>query len=188
MAIVGAQPDRQVWVSPLRQIELCAQQRAKEADLDMADPGAKEVLRRFLVEEVASWRADYTEGKRPFDIVDPEAAVEKALRNLVGYGPLEPLLAEADVWEIMVNGPSSIFVKRRSGRGGFHDEVFHDDEHVARVITKIMEDSSASHRKLDPAEGLQDAQLEGGARMHIVHADIGRDGQASESTYSEVVP
>jgi pilus assembly protein CpaF len=142
----------------------------------MADPGAKEVLRRFLVEEVASWRADYTEGKRPFDIVDPEAAVEKALRNLVGYGPLEPLLAEADVWEIMVNGPSSIFVKRRSGRGGFHDEVFHDDEHVARVITKIMEDSSASHRKLDPAEGLQDAQLEGGARMHIVHADIGRDG------------
>ena len=91
------------------------------------------------------------------------------------------------MWEIMVNGPSSIFVKRRSGRGGFHDEVFHDDEHVARVITKIMEDSSASHRKLDPAEGLQDAQLEGGARMHIVHADISRDLQASESTYSEVV-
>ena len=54
--------------------------------------------------------------------------------------------------------------------------MFHDDEHVARVITKIFEDSSASHRRLDPAEGPQDAQLDDGARMHIVHADVGRDG------------
>ncbi len=176
MAILGEQPGRQVWVSPLRQIELSAQERAKEADLDMANPGAKDALRNLLVDEVAQWRGDYREGSRPFDIVDPDAAVDKALRNLVGYGPLEPLLADPDVWEIMVNGPSSIFVKRRSGPGGFHDEVFHDDDHVARVITKIMEDSAASHRKLDPADGLQDAQLDDGARMHIVHADIGRDG------------
>ena len=163
-------------MSPLRQIELAAQERAKEADLDMGEPGATDVLRRLLGEEVAEWRSQYRAGRQSLDIVDPDGAVERALRNLVGYGPLEALLSDPDVWEIMINGPSSIFVKRRSASGGFHDEVFHDDEHVTRVITKILEDSSASHRKLDPAEGLQDAQLDDGARMHIVHADVGRDG------------
>jgi pilus assembly protein CpaF len=45
-----------------------------------------------------------------------------------------------------------------------------------RTLTKILDDASGAHRKLDPAEGLQDAQLESGARLHIVHGDIGRDG------------
>ena len=76
----------------------------------------------------------------------------------------------------MINGPASVFTKRHSGTGGYHSEVFHDDDHVVRVLTKILDESSRSHRKLDPAEGLQDAQLESGARLHIVHSDIGRDG------------
>jgi type IV secretory pathway ATPase VirB11/archaellum biosynthesis ATPase len=86
----------------------------------------------------------------------------------------------------MVNGPGAIFTKRHSGAGGYHHEVFHDDEHVVRVLTKILDDASRSHRKLDPAEGLQDAQLDNGARIHIVHADVARDGQASERTYAQV--
>jgi pilus assembly protein CpaF len=80
------------------------------------------------------------------------------------------------VWEIMINAPDAIFTKRHSGAGGYHHEVFHDDEHVVRVLTKILDDASRSHRKLDPAEGLQDAQLDSGARLHIVHSDVGRDG------------
>ena len=44
------------------------------------------------------------------------------------------------------------------------------------MLTKILDDASRSHRKLDPAEGLQDAQLDNGARLHIVHADVARDG------------
>ncbi|MGH9115460.1 MAG: CpaF family protein [Acidimicrobiales bacterium] len=83
---------------------------------------------------------------------------------------------EPYVWEIMINGPASIFTKRHSGAGGYHHEVFHDDDHVVRVLTKILDDASRSHRKLEPAEGLQDAQLDNGARIHIVHSDVGRDG------------
>jgi pilus assembly protein CpaF len=44
------------------------------------------------------------------------------------------------------------------------------------VLTKILDDASRSHRKLDATEGLQDAQLDNGARLHIVHSDVGRDG------------
>src|SRR5690242_14886013 len=75
----------------------------------------------------------------------------------------------------MINAPDAIFVKRHKGTSGYHDEVFHDDDHVLRTLTKILDDSSSSHRKLDPAEGLQDAQLDTGARLHIVHGDVGRD-------------
>lgn len=166
----------QGWTSPLREIERTVQERAKAAEIDMSEPRARERLRDLLVDEVGRWRDEFRRGQRPVDIADPDRAVERALRNLVGYGPLEPLLADPDVWEIMVNGPDSIFTKRHSGVGGYHSEVFHDDEHVGRVLTKILDDASRSHRKLDPSEGLQDAQLDNGARLHIVHSDIGRDG------------
>ncbi len=164
------------WTSPVREVERAVQERAKAANLDMAAPGAGDHLQELLIEEVGRWRTEYRRGRRAVDIADPEAAVERALRNLTGYGPLEPLLADPDVWEIMVNGPGSIFTKRHSGMGGYHHEVFHDDDHVVRVLTKILDDASGSHRKLDPAEGLQDAQLDNGARLHIVHSDVGRDG------------
>jgi pilus assembly protein CpaF len=142
----------------------------------MADPGARDKLRGLLVDQVRAWREEFRKGRRPVDIADPDGAVERALRNLTGYGPLDPLLDDPDVWEIMINGPSSIFTKRHSGTGGYHHEVFHDDDHVIRVLTKVLDDASRSHRKLDPSEGLQDAQLDSGARLHIVHSDIGRDG------------
>jgi len=47
---------------------------------------------------------------------------------------------------------------------------------VLRILTKILDDASSAHRKLDPAEGLQDAQLDNGARLHIVHGDVARGG------------
>jgi pilus assembly protein CpaF len=95
------------WISPLRAIERAAQEEAKRRALDMGEPGAREQLRAVLEQEVARWRQEYRKGLRPLDIADPEAAVERALRNLIGYGPLEPLLEDPDVWEIMVNGPAS---------------------------------------------------------------------------------
>jgi len=76
----------------------------------------------------------------------------------------------------MINAPDAIFVKRHRGVSGYHDEVFHDDDHVLRTLTKILDDAASSHRKLDAAEGLQDAQLDNGSRLHIVHGDVGRDG------------
>jgi len=163
-------------VSPLQEVERAVQERAKAVSLDMGSPDAQRRLRALVDEEVASWSDDFKRGLRSFDIADQELVAERAFRNVAGYGPLEPLLADDDVWEIMVNGPDAIFVKRHTGPSGYHDEVFHDDEHVVRTLTKILDDASGSHRKLDPAEGLQDAQLDNGARIHIVHGDVGRDG------------
>jgi len=165
-----------VEASPLQDIERRVQARAKDTALDMAGEGSKAKLRALIADEVAAWSDGYKRGLRAFDLADPEIVAERAYRNLAGYGPLEPLLADDDVWEIMVNAPDQIFVKRHRGTSGYHDEAFNDDDHVVRTLTKILDEAAGSHRKLDPAEGLQDAQLDTGARLHIVHGDVGRDG------------
>ena len=160
--------------SPLVEIEQRVLQRAKEEALDVGGTGDSARLRELLEDEVTRWSLDFKHGRREYDLPDPVRVVEKVARNLTGYGPLEPLLADDDVWEIMINAPDQIFVKRHRGDSGYHDESFHDDEHVIRTLTKILDDASGSHRKLDPSEGLQDAQLDSGARLHIVHRDVGR--------------
>ena len=161
---------------PLEEIERAVQEQAKDISLEMASAGGREKLRALIAEEVGRWSLDHRRGLRPYDLSEPDLVAERAFRNLAGYGPLGPLLDDDDVWEIMVNAPDSVFVKRHRGSSGYHDEVFHDDDHVVRTLTKILDDASASHRKLDPAEGLQDAQLDDGARLHIVHGDISRGG------------
>ncbi len=163
-------------LSPLEMIEAAVQQRAQAARLDMSDPDAAAKLRDLISDEIANWALDHAHGRRSHALADPVALADRAFRNLAGYGPLQPLLADPDVWEIMVNSPMAVFVKRHRGPSGYHDEVFHDDAHVLRTLTKILDDASTSHRKLDPSEGLQDAQLDDGARIHIVHADLARGG------------
>ena len=162
--------------SPLLEIELQVQARAKDRALDMDAPSGREALRALVEDALSDWSSEYRRGLRSFDLGNPELVADRAFRNLAGYGPLEPLLADDDVWEIMINAPDAIFVKRHRGPSGYHDEVFHDDDHVVRTLTKILDDATGSHRKLDPAEGLQDAQLDNGSRLHIVHGDVGRDG------------
>jgi pilus assembly protein CpaF len=163
-------------LSPLAEIERAVQERAKAVALEVSAPGGEAALRALIDGEVARWRDDHRRGRRPFDLADPEQVVERAFRNLARYGPLTPLLADDDVWEIMVNGPAEVFVRRHQGVSGYHDETFHDDDHVLRTLTKLLDDASGAHRKLDPAEGLQDAQLDDGSRVHVVHGDVARGG------------
>jgi len=163
-------------ISPLAEIELLVQRRARDLTIATNATAGRAQVRNLVHEEITRWNAEHSRGRRPFPLADPDIMGDRALRNLLGYGPLQPLLDDDDVWEIMLNAPDSIFVKRHQGPSGFHDEVFHDDDHVTRTLTKILDDASTSHRKLDPAEGLQDAQLADGARLHIVHADCSRGG------------
>ncbi len=165
--------------SPLEAIERAVQARAKGLDLDMSAPGSEVELLALIDDEVERWADGARRGSRPVELSRPDEVTERAFRNLRGYGPLSELLEDDDVWEVMVNSPSEIFVKRHRGPSGYHDEAFHNDEHVVRTLTRILEDASTSHRKLDPAEGLQDAQLDDGSRMHVVHGDLTRGGHTT---------
>lgn len=162
--------------TPLAEIEKAVQRRAKDEALDLDSIATQRALATFVDDEIARWNDEFQRGLRPYHLPDADLVSERAMRNLTGYGPLGPLLIDDDVWEIMINAPDAIFVKRHRGPSGYHDEVFHDDEHVIRTLTKILDDASTAHRKLDPSEGLQDAQLDDGARLHIVHGDIAHGG------------
>jgi pilus assembly protein CpaF len=162
---------------PLVVIEERVRARATTERIDIATAGSMDRLRSLVTEEIAAYRVAHQQGLTRFDVSDPATLGARALRNIAGYGPLEELLNDDSVFEIMVNGPSTIFVKRHDGTSGYHHEVFHDADHVQRTVTKILDDNaSGSHRKLDPSEGLQDAQLINGARLHLVHGDVARDG------------
>ncbi len=165
-------------ISPLIAVERAVQDEAKVLGLNPDSPTGRADLERLVNVQLERWQQDFERGERPHPISDPSLTLTRAVRNIAGYGPLEPLLADDDVYEIMINAPAAIFVKRHSRPSEYHDEVFHDDEHVLRTLTKILDDatSAGANRKLDPSEGLQDAQLDSGARLHIVHQDIGRDG------------
>ncbi|GGI05609.1 CpaF family protein [Egicoccus halophilus] len=167
---------RPAFDSPLIEIERQVLRRAKDETLDLEGADATGRVRALVADEVSRWRSDYQHGLRDFDLPDPDLVAQRVERNLLGYGPLESLLDDDDVWEIMINAPDEIFVKRHLGVSGYHDDAFHDDEHVTRTLTKLLDDASQSHRKLDASEGLQDAQLDSGARLHIVHRDVGRGG------------
>lgn len=161
--------------SPLRHIERAVQERAAALRLDMAASSSEQILRRLVEDEIDRWNLDHRRGLRGFPLVDREVVADRAVRNLTGFGPLEELLADDDVWELMINAPDAIFVRRHRGPSGYHHEGFHDDDHVLRTMTRLL-DEAGTHRKLDPAEGLQDAQLRSGARVHLAHGDLTRGG------------
>ncbi|MBI2708695.1 MAG: CpaF family protein [Actinobacteria bacterium] len=163
-------------VNPLQEIEQTVLERAKAIAISVDGAEGRSQLHKLIREAVDQWSDDYKRGRHAFDLPDPELVVDRAFRNLAGYGPLEPLLRDDDVWEVMINAPDAVFVKRHRGPSGYHDEVFHDDEHVVRILTKVLDDAAGAHRKLDPSEGLQDAQLDDGARLHIVHQDVAKGG------------
>jgi pilus assembly protein CpaF len=162
--------------SPLIEVERLALDVAKERHISPGHDDGDAQLRAIVSELVEQWRADFRRGIRRIDLAEPELIVERAISNLTGYGPLTALLEDDDVWEIMLNAPDQIFVKRHRGPSGYHHESFHDDDHVLRTVTRIVDRSSGAHRALDPTSGLQDAQLDNGARLHIVHGDIARGG------------
>jgi len=163
-------------IAPLLDVELSVQARAKDAAIDLATADGHQRLRTLIDDELRRWDDDVRHGRRSIVITNPDLLASRAWRNLVQYGPLTDLLNDPDVWEIEINSPTEIFVKRHRGTSGYHHETFHDDEHVIRTLTKLLDDSSTSHRKLDSTEGLQDAQLDDGSRLHIVHGDLARGG------------
>ncbi len=161
-------------LSPLAEIERNVQAVAKQRGLDVTSEAGRSATRELIDEQLALWSAAFKAGRRAYALANPHVIAERAMRNLTAYGPLQPLLDDNDVWEICINAPDQIFVKRHSGPGTYHDEVFHDEDHVVRTLTRVLDDAGGAHRKFDPSEGLQDAQLSNGARVHIVHSDVGR--------------
>lgn len=98
--------------------------------------------------------------------------VADVLDEVVGYGPLEGLLADDGITEIMVNGPRQIFVER-NGKVMLTKVHFADDDHVQRIINKIVQPLG---RRVDSKTPLVDARLPDGSRVNAVVPPCAIDG------------
>lgn len=98
--------------------------------------------------------------------------IDYVLDDMMGFGPLERLLADDTVSDIMVNGPQQVYVER-AGRMELTDMSFRDDGHVLNIATRIV---SAAGRRVDETTPLVDARLPDGSRINVTIPPLALDG------------
>lgn len=111
-----------------------------------------------------------TQLKLPEDL--KKEIFKQVLNDLLGFGPIQPLLDDSDVSEVMVNGPKKIFIEK-NGQLSKSDITFDDDEHVLRVIDRII---LPLGRRVDFDSPTVDARLPDGSRVNAVVRPVAIDG------------
>ncbi|WP_193370761.1 CpaF family protein [Pelagibius marinus] len=109
---------------------------------------------------------------RPLNRQEQAQLVDDVLDELLGLGPLEPLLKDASVTDILVNCHSNVFVERG---GQLHPTAvrFKDDRHLLRIIGRIV---SAVGRRVDESQPMVDARLADGSRVNAIIPPLAVDG------------
>ena len=98
--------------------------------------------------------------------------IEELYNDIVGLGPLEPLLADPDITEVMVNGYDKVYVEIR-GKIEATDIKFRDNNHVMNIINRIV---SSVGRRIDEASPMVDARLADGSRVNAVIPPVSLSG------------
>lgn len=133
----------------------------KDQKSDKLRPQIKEAVKQLLMEEDTL-----------LTTTERERLVEEIVNETMGLGPLEQLLADATISEIMINGPHTIFVERK-GKVVESDVKFKDDGHLMQIIDRIV---SAVGRRVDETQPLCDARLRDGSRFNCIIPPLALDG------------
>ncbi len=136
------------------------------AALDQLPRAQIEVEVRDIVQELLQERLE------TLNAAERDELVVEVLDELLGLGPLEPLLKDESITDILVNGYLTVFVER----GGLLERVptrFQDEKHLLRIIQKIV---SAVGRRIDESSPFVDARLADGSRVNAIIAPLAIDG------------
>ena len=118
------------------------------------------------IRDVSEDRKMHLNGREVADLV------QAVLADMLGLGPLERLLADESVTDIMVNGPDQIYIER-GGKLELTPVRFRDNEHVTAVASRIV---SAVGRRIDEAQPMVDARLKDGSRVNVAVPPLAIDG------------
>jgi pilus assembly protein CpaF len=134
---------------------------------------AAEMPRPAFEAQLTGWVKELlAETKIQLNFAEQRELVESLIADMLGLGPLEPLMSDETITDIMVNGPRQVYIERR-GKLELADVQFRDDQHVMNVATKIV---SRIGRRIDEAKPLVDARLEDGSRVNIIIPPLALDG------------
>src|SRR5207249_355463 len=152
---------------------------------DLKSSVHRDLISRVDLERVANQRDEYTRGqvlsviqdlvanlKTPLSGRERERLALEVLDEVFGLGPLEPLLQDPTVNDILVNGPKQVYVER----AGVLEEsniMFKDNAHLMNVIDKIV---SAVGRRVDESSPMVDARLADGSRINVIIPPLAIDG------------
>ncbi|MGA7095931.1 MAG: CpaF family protein [Acidimicrobiia bacterium] len=118
---------------------------------------------RLRVLEMLEWAVDQEQGL-PLTSADRRALLNEIASDVLGYGPIDPLLNDPDITEVMANGPYDIYYEKR-GKIVLSDVKFVDEVHLRRIIDKIV---GQIGRRVDEATPMVDARLPDGSRVNAV--------------------
>jgi len=138
-------------------------------NLAALDQLSREQIHREVSEIVGELLKSQSE---PLNARERAALVDEVMDELLGLGPLEPLLQDETITDVLVNGPDNVFVERR----GLLERVstrFQDDRHLLRIIQKIV---SAVGRRIDESSPYVDARLADGSRVNAIIPPLAIDG------------
>jgi pilus assembly protein CpaF len=112
--------------------------------------------------------------KTPLSQLEREALVDDVLNELFGLGPLEVLLADGSISDILVNRFDQVYIER-NGKLEETDIVFRDDRHLQQIIERIV---SSVGRRIDESSPMVDARLKDGSRVNAIIPPLALDGAA----------
>jgi pilus assembly protein CpaF len=118
-------------------------------------------LRRRVQDEL---QAALTKEKAPLSAADKAQLIQDLSDDILGYGPIDRFLKDVDVTEVMVNGPTRVYVERH-GKLEQTQSSFVDESHLRRIIDKIV---GQVGRRIDESVPLVDARLPDGSRVNAV--------------------
>ena len=133
----------------------------KDADVDTLAPKVEEISFEILKKD-----------GELYNDVDRNRVVQELINDLTGYGPINPLLKDPEVSEVMVNGPYTVYVERK-GKVQLTDVQFRDNEHVMNIIEKIV---SPLGRRIDESSPMVDARLKDGSRVNAIIPPLALNG------------
>ena len=108
----------------------------------------------------------------PLSVAERDRLVNDVQHELFGLGPLEPLLKDPTISDILVNSHNTIYIERR-GKIERTNVRFKDDEHLMRVIERIV---SSVGRRIDESSPMVDARLQDGSRVNAIIPPLSIDG------------
>jgi pilus assembly protein CpaF len=126
--------------------------------------------------ELRSLIVDMLERERetPLSLAERENLITDVLHELFGLGPLEELLSDPSISDILVNRYNQVFIERE-GRLEETDVVFRDDAHLLQIIERIV---SAVGRRIDESSPMVDARLKDGSRVNAIIPPLALEGPA----------
>ncbi len=140
----------------------------EERDLQIADwPRSK--LRQFVDEHVRRYVVDQ---RLPVNTREASGLAQDVEDELIGFGPLQALVDDESIADIVVNGPDRVFVER-DGKLSTAPVRFADNAHVTRIVQRIL---APIGRRIDESNPMVDARLPDGSRVNAIIPPVALDG------------